>query len=69
MINAPSVVLLDAEAVYNFNENFSFAIGANNITDDFGPKDPSHSNGRAYSSMSPYGANGRFMYAKAMYSF
>ncbi|RLA39538.1 MAG: TonB-dependent receptor, partial [Gammaproteobacteria bacterium] len=69
VINAPAAWILDAEAVYNFNESFSFAVGANNITDDFGPRDPSHSSGRAYATTSPYGSNGRFMYAKATYNF
>lgn len=69
LIIAPTSVLLDAEFVYNFNESFGLALGSNNITDDNGPIDPSHSSGRKYSSTSPFGANGRFMYAKLMYTY
>lgn len=69
VINAPVSWLLDAEFLYNINESFGFALGSNNITDDNGPVDPSHSSGRAYSSTSPFGANGRFLYAKLMYNY
>lgn len=69
VINASSAILLDTEFAYNFDNGTSFALGVSNLTDDNGPVDPSHSSGRTYSSTSPYGFNGRFVYGKISYSF
>jgi len=69
VIYASSAILLDTEFAYNFDNGAGFALGVSNLTDDNGPVDPSHSSGRTYSSTSPYGFNGRFMYAKVSYSF
>ncbi len=69
MINAPTSVLLHAEIIHNLNKNFSFALGSNNIADDNGPIDPSHSSGHKYSSTSQLGANGCLTYAKITYAY
>jgi iron complex outermembrane receptor protein len=68
-ITGDPAVLLDTEFAYNFDNGTTFALGINNLTDDNGPVDESHSSGRTYSSTSPYGFNGRFMYAKLSYTF
>ena len=74
-IKGSATVLFDAELAYNFDNGAGFAVGVNNLTDDNGPVAPinaaglSTSSGRSYSSTSPYGFNGRFVYAKVTYSF
>ncbi|MFT7006035.1 MAG: iron complex outermembrane receptor protein [Colwellia sp.] len=68
-ITGDAAVLLDTEFSYNFDNGTAVALGVNNLTDDNGPVDESHSSGRTYATTSPYGFNGRFMYAKVSYSF
>ena len=68
-IDGPAAVLLDVELNYDFSDDIVFTLGVSNITDDNGPVDESHSSGRTYASTSPYGFNGRFMYAKVSYTF
>jgi iron complex outermembrane receptor protein len=74
-IYGPSAILLDTEFAYHFDNGAGFAVGISNITDENGPVAPmnaaglSTASGRSYSSTTPYGSNGRFLYAKATYSF
>ncbi len=74
-ISGPAAVLFDAEFGYDINDAVSFALGINNITDERGPKAAvnavglSTSSGRATSTVTPYGGNGRFYYASLAYSF
>jgi iron complex outermembrane receptor protein len=68
-ITGDAVVLLDAEFNYHVTEEVDLTLGVNNLTDDNGPVDESHSSGRTYSSTSPYGFNGRFLYGKVTYTF
>ena len=74
-ITGKAAVLLDAEFAYEFDDGLGFALGVSNLTDDNGPRAAvneaglSTSSGRTYSSTSPYGFNGRFVYAKVTYNF
>ena len=74
-IHGPAVILLDTEFAYHFDNGAGFSVGVSNITDENGPRAAmneaglSTSSGRSYSSTTPYGSNGRFLYAKATYSF
>lgn len=61
--------LLDLEAAYSFNDNWTFIVGAQNITDEFGPIDDNNldgtiGSGNTYDTSSPYGFDGGFWYAR-----
>lgn len=68
-VTGNAAVLLDAEFNYQVSDQIDLSLGVNNLTDDNGPIDQSHSSGRTYASTSPYGFNGRFVYAKVAYNF
>ena len=68
-ITGDAVVLLDAEFAYNFDGGTAISVGINNLTDDNGPVAVGAPAGRSYASTSPYGFNGRFMYAKVSHRF
>jgi len=74
-IHGDAAVLLATEFNYTVNDSFGFALGVTNLTDDNGPDAAmdanglSTSSGRSYSSTSPYGANGRFVYGKVTYRY
>lgn len=68
-ITGDATVLLDVEFAYNFDSGTAVAVGISNLTDDNGPVAVGAPSGRSYSSTSPYGFNGRFMYAKVSYRF
>jgi iron complex outermembrane receptor protein len=68
-IDGDVAVLFDAEFNYHVSDAIGFALGVNNLTDENGPIDESHTAGRTYSSTSPYGFNGRFVYGKISYRF
>jgi iron complex outermembrane receptor protein len=68
-ITGDAVVLLDAEFAYNFDGGTAISVGVNNLTDDNGPVAEGAPSGRSYASTSPYGFNGRFMYAKVSHRF
>ncbi|MDX2145011.1 MAG: TonB-dependent receptor [Rhodospirillaceae bacterium] len=62
----------DIELGYDFNDNFSFAVGANNAFDQYPDLviPGANPNGFAqYSNFSPFGFNGGFYYARATYSW
>ncbi|MBL4765917.1 MAG: TonB-dependent receptor [Colwellia sp.] len=69
VIHGSTAILLDTEFAYHFDNGAGFAVGINNLTDENGPVAEGAPSGRSYSSTSPYGFNGRFLYAKATYSF
>ncbi|MEZ5559338.1 MAG: TonB-dependent receptor [Pseudomonadales bacterium] len=62
--------IFDAEASYTFNDTYTFIVGAQNFTDDFGPKDKdntatgglSNSSGSRYETGTPWGYDGGFYY-------
>ncbi len=68
--------ILDAEARAKFDK-FAFALGANNLLDEYPTKTPDivngtnlYSNGAtAFSSYSPFGFNGRYLYGKVSYAW
>lgn len=68
-IAGDAAVLLDAEFAYNFDGGTAVSVGVNNLTDDNGPVAVGAPSGRSYSSTSPYGFNGRFMYARVSHRF
>ena len=59
----------DAEFAYNFDGGTAVSVGVNNLTDDNGPVAVGAPSGRSYASTSPYGFNGRFMYARVSHRF
>jgi iron complex outermembrane receptor protein len=68
--------VLDAEARAKFDK-FGLSIGANNLLDEYPTKSPDIVNGTnlygngavAFSSFSPFGFNGRFVYGKVSYAW
>ena len=68
---ADGTILLDAEFSYDFSDSLGVALGANNLTDENGPAfgDNGAQSGRTYASTSPFGFNGRFVYAKVTYNY
>ena len=63
--------LFDAEAAYNFNDNMSVVVGAQNLFDQTPEDNPGAASGvgNRYSQFSPFGFNGGFWYARFNYSF
>jgi iron complex outermembrane receptor protein len=64
--------LIDMEASYNITENFSLAVGGNNIFNTYPEKEklPANiANGMLYPQHSPYGYNGGFWYVRATAKF
>jgi len=74
-ISGPAALLFDTEFGYDISDSMGFAFGINNISDERGPDAAvnsvglSTSSGRAFSTVTPYGSNGRFYYVNLAYSF
>src|SRR5690606_38164517 len=68
-----SSVLLDLEGRYTFPFGVTATVGVNNLTDEYPEATPTTLNGATgsvgFSSYSPYGFNGRFIYGRLSYSF
>jgi iron complex outermembrane receptor protein len=64
-------ILVDAEFSYEFSDSIGVALGVNNLLDENGPRFPvsGGQSGRTYASTSPFGFNGRFVYAKLTYNY
>lgn len=67
--------ITDLDVSYNVTENVKLAVGANNLFDQY-PQDTVSNVGKStfnqvfpYSGFSAYGTDGRFVYARASYSF
>lgn len=67
--------ITDVEVAYQLNESWKFALGANNIFDQY-PQDTVSNIGFSnfnqiftYSAFTPYSLDGRFIYANARYQF
>ena len=61
---------VDLEARYDYSEQLTFAIGANNAFDKFPNEiDTRRSNGLAYSRRTPFGYDGGMYYLKGIFSF
>ena len=65
--------LLDLEGRYTFPIGVTAAVGVNNLTDEYPNFTPAANNGATgsvgYPSFSPYGFNGRFLFARVSYNF
>ncbi|MEC8532399.1 MAG: TonB-dependent receptor, partial [Pseudomonadota bacterium] len=65
--------LFDLEARYQFPYGVGLAVGANNLFDEYPTYTPTTLNGATgsvgFPSYSPFGFNGRFLYARLSYSF
>ncbi|PKP81223.1 MAG: TonB-dependent receptor [Alphaproteobacteria bacterium HGW-Alphaproteobacteria-18] len=64
--------LIDLEARYNWNDRVTLAVGADNILDEYPDAAPAALNGTGntpFSTYSPFGYSGRFVYTKATLNF
>ncbi len=63
--------VLDLEAAYDFNDNVTFVLGAQNALDTFPEENQGARSGvgNLYSQFSPFGFNGAFYYARLKYNF
>lgn len=62
----------DLEARYTFAQNITWAVGANNLFDEYPNRAPAAVNTTgvvAFPSYSPFGFNGRFLYTRLAYSW
>ncbi|MEH6569690.1 MAG: TonB-dependent receptor [Halioglobus sp.] len=63
---------LDMDVQYTFNNGISFALGANNLLDEYPDEsiyDISYFGNLPYDVVPPIGMNGRYIYARAAYNF
>lgn len=64
--------ILDLEGRYTWNERITLAVGADNILDEYPDASPIGLNGTGntpFSTYSPFGYSGRFVYTKATLNF
>ena len=64
--------IVDLEARYAFTRQFSLAVGADNLFDQYSETLPPALNTTSntpFSNYTPFGNNGRYVYARANYSF
>ena len=64
--------LVDLEARYTWNEQVTLAVGADNILDEYpdaAPRGLNSTGNTPFSTYSPFGYSGRFVYAKATVNF
>ena len=64
--------LLDIEARYTWNDQVTIAVGADNIFDEYPDAAPFALNSTGntpFSTYSPFGYSGRFVYTKATFNF
>ena len=65
--------LIDLEGRYTFPIGVTAAVGVNNLTDEYPNFTPTANNGATgsvgFPSFSPYGFNGRFLFARVSYNF
>ena len=71
--NAGDASLIDLEGRYTFPIGVTAAVGVNNLTDEYPNATPIANNGGTgsvgFPSFSPYGFNGRFLFARVSYNF
>ena len=80
--NAPTVsapdflmtpkTLVDLEARYAFGEHFKFAVGADNVLDEYPDELPPGLNttgATSFSNLAPFGRSGRFIYGRVTFAF
>lgn len=64
--------LIDLEGRIDITDNIAFALGADNVTDEYPTATPATLNGTSntpFSNYSPFGRSGRFVYARFSYSW
>ncbi len=64
--------LMDLEVRYDFNQHVTVAVGADNVFDEYPTETPIGLNGTAntpFSTYSPFGYSGRFVYGKLNFAF
>jgi len=66
-----SAILLDLEGRYVLDSGVGFAVGVNNVTDEYPEFNPysGDTGSVGFPQYSPYGFNGRFIYGRVSYSF
>ena len=72
MIDAGAKITIDAAVNYNFSEEVSFTVGAQNLFDQYPERNSDFDNevvGAKYSLTSPMGFNGAYYYAEVTYSY
>ena len=65
-------ILIDLEGRWDVNQNIELAIGADNLLDEYPDASPVSLNGTGnvpFSTYSPFGYSGRFVYGKATVKF
>ncbi|MEZ5459032.1 MAG: TonB-dependent receptor [Steroidobacteraceae bacterium] len=68
----PSETLVDLELRYNWQDKLKFALGAENLTDEYPDAFPTTRNGTGntpFSNYSPFGRSGRYVYGRVTWSF
>jgi len=64
--------LVDLEARYAFGEHFKFAVGADNVLDEYPDALPPGLNttgATSFSNLAPFGRSGRFIYGRVTFAF
>jgi len=64
--------LVDLEARYTINERIKFAVGADNVFDEYPDPIPPGLNSTgavAFPQLSPFGRSGRFVYGRVTFGF
>ena len=66
-VSTGNKAVVDLEARYGFTDHVSLAVGANNLFDEYPDRTPANvntTNATAFTSFSPFGFNGRFLYTR-----
>ena len=67
-LDAKARVFLDAEVAYAFSESLNLVLGAENLLDRYPTRQFANVSGLVYAETSPYGPNGGFFYARAIWT-
>jgi iron complex outermembrane receptor protein len=68
----PSETLFDLEFRYNWNDTLKFAVGAENLTDEYPQAFAATRNttgNTPFSNYAPFGRSGRYVYGRLTWSF
>ncbi|MDI1364568.1 MAG: TonB-dependent receptor, partial [bacterium] len=66
-VSTGNKAVVDLEARYGFTDHVTLAVGANNLFDEYPDRTPANintTNATAFTSFSPFGFNGRFLYTR-----
>ena len=67
-LDANARFFLDAEVAYAFNKSVNLVLGAENLLDRYPTRQFANVSGLVYAETSPYGYNGGFFYARAIWT-